>query len=72
MDAQRLVASAAAASDPGRNSAISNPRIEWRLQANALIEQFILIYGFGKWTKNRLSRKVKPNCLKSRLIGKFG
>jgi hypothetical protein len=24
------------------------------------------------WTKNRLSGKVKPNCLKSQVFGKFG
>jgi len=29
-----------------------------RIQANALIEQFTLIYGFGKWTKNRLSSNI--------------
>jgi hypothetical protein len=28
------------------------------IQGNALIEQFTLIYGFGKWTKNRLSVEV--------------
>ena len=47
--------------------------LSWCKRGNALIELlFRSVYVFAKWPYNQLSGKVKPNCLKSRVIGKVG